>query len=157
MPLYRHFPSKNDLIAAYLERSDRESWEWLDREIRRRKEPREKLVVAFEPVAKLATSLRCMGCTFQGRRLSSPDLRHPGRRVALAHKQRILERLADLAGQAGLRAPDRLAAQLLLLMDGAWVANRMFGSHNHAGAVADAARAIIQSHAAAQPGGGRSS
>jgi hypothetical protein len=46
-----------------------------------------------------------------------------------------------------LRQPDVLAAQLLLLMDGAWVAARMFGPENHAGSVADAARALIASHA----------
>ena len=32
-------------------------------------------------------------------------------------------------------------------MDGAWVAARMFGPDNHAASVADAARALIESHA----------
>jgi hypothetical protein len=47
--------------------------------------------------------------------------------------------------------PDGLAAQLLLLMDGAWVAARMFGPDNHATSVADAARALIAAHADAGP------
>jgi hypothetical protein len=36
--------------------------------------------------------------------------------------------------------------QLLLLMDGAWVAARMFGPDNPSGRVAAAARALIQAH-----------
>jgi hypothetical protein len=36
-----------------------------------------------------------------------------------------------------------------MLMDGAWVAARMFGPANHAVSVVDAARALIESHASA--------
>jgi hypothetical protein len=39
-----------------------------------------------------------------------------------------------------------VADQLLLLMDGAWVAARMFGPDNPGGQVAAAARALIQAH-----------
>jgi hypothetical protein len=74
-------------------------------------------------------------------------LDHPGHQVALAHKRRVLERLAGLALAAELRDPDRLAAELLLLMDGAWVAARMFGPDNHATSVATAARTLIDGHA----------
>jgi hypothetical protein len=73
---------------------------------------------------------------------------HPGHRVALDHKRAVLDRFAVLARDAGLRDPDGLAAQLLLLMDGAWVAARMFGPQNHASWVAEAARALINAHLA---------
>jgi hypothetical protein len=63
---------------------------------------------------------------------------------ALAHKQAVRARLRALAEQAGLREPEDLADQLLLLMDGAWVAARMFGPDNPGGQVAAAARALIQ-------------
>lgn len=147
MTLYRHFPSKDELIAAYLERSNREVMEWLEAEIARVTDPRSKLVAAFEGVAKLATSPRCLGCTFQGAASEFPDADHPGHQVALAHKRAVLGRLGGLAREAGLRDPDGLAEQLLLLMDGAWVAARMFGPDNHAGAVAAAAAALIDAHA----------
>jgi AcrR family transcriptional regulator len=147
MTLYRHFSSKDDLIAAYLERSDEEFWAWLDGEMKSAEEPVAKLGAAFEAIATLATSPRCLGCTFQGAASEYPDLGHPAHRVALAHKQRALVRFSQLAREAGLRDPDGLAAQLLLLMDGAWVANRMFGPDNHAAAVASAARALITAHA----------
>jgi AcrR family transcriptional regulator len=148
MTLYRHFRSKDELIAGYLERSNAEFMRWLDDAISGVGDARTKLIAAFEATAKLATSARCLGCTFQGAASEFPGLDHPGHRVALDHKQAVLERLAALAREAELREPDRLAAQLLLLMDGAWVAARMFGPDNHAGSVADAARTLIDAHSA---------
>jgi AcrR family transcriptional regulator len=148
MTLYRHFPSKDELIAAYLERSNGEFMAWLEDAIAGVDDPRAKLRAAFDAVAKLATSTRCLGCTFQGAASEFPEMDHPGHGVALAHKRAVLERLAGLARDAGLRDPDGLAAQLLLLMDGAWVAARMFGPDNHAASVAEAARALIDSRSA---------
>jgi AcrR family transcriptional regulator len=147
MTLYRHFPSKDDLIAAYLERANAEFWDWLDGEIVRVDDPKDRLVAAFEATAKLATSAQCLGCTFQAAASEFPELAHRGHQVALDHKRRVLDRLTGLAGDAGLRDPAGLAAQLLLLMDGAWVAARMFGPANHAASVAEAARALIEAHA----------
>lgn len=147
MTLYRHFPSKDDLIAAYLERANAEYWDWLEREIAPVDDPREKLEAAFRATATMATSPRCLGCTFQAAASEFPALDHPGHEVAIAHKRQVLARLAELAQAAGLRDPDGLADQLLLLMDGAWVAARMFGPTNHATSVADAARALIDAHA----------
>jgi AcrR family transcriptional regulator len=147
MTLYRHFPSKDDLIAAYLERSNAEFMVWLGDAIASVDDPRKKLITAFEATEKLATSARCLGCTFQGAASEFPEMDHPGHRVALAHKRSVLGLFTGLARDAGLRDPDGLAAQLLLLMDGAWVAARMFGPDNHAASVAEAARAVIDAHA----------
>jgi AcrR family transcriptional regulator len=149
MTLYRHFRSKDELIAAYLERSNAEFMAWLEDAIAAVDDPRAKLIAAFDAVGKLATSTRCLGCTFQGAASEFPEMDHPGHRVALEHKRAVLERFASLARGAQLRDPDGLAAHLLMLMDGAWVASRMFGPANHAVSVVDAARALIESHASA--------
>ena len=146
MTLYAHFPSKDDLIVAYLERANEQFWAWLDGASAGVDDPRERLVAMFGAVGKLANSQRCLGCTFQGTAAEFPDPEHPGHRVALAHKQAVLARLRTLAQDAGLRAPAALAEQLLLLMDGAWVAARMFGPRNPGAQVAAAARALIQAH-----------
>lgn len=42
--LYRHFASKDDLIAAYLERENEGFWSWFDDAIAAAYSPREKLV-----------------------------------------------------------------------------------------------------------------
>jgi AcrR family transcriptional regulator len=152
MTLYAHFPSKDDLIVAYLERANRQFWAWLDGASAAVDDPRGKLLAMFDAVGKLANSPQCLGCTFQGTAAEFPDPQHPGHRVALAHKQAVRARLRALAEQAQLREPDDLADQLLLLMDGAWVAARMFGPDNPSGQAATAARTLIE--AATPPGGG---
>jgi AcrR family transcriptional regulator len=146
MTLYAHFPSKDDLIVAYLERANEQFWEWLDGASADVDDPRERLVAMFGAVGELANSPQCLGCTFQGTAAEFPDPEHPGHRVALAHKQAVRGRLRALAEHAGLREPEDLADQLLLLMDGAWVAARMFGPRNPGAQVAAAAGALIEAH-----------
>jgi len=142
MTLYRHFPSKDDLIEAYLEDANQQFWTWFEAALGQGS-PREQLLGLFEGVQQLAHSPTCLGCTFQHAAADFPTLDHPGHRVALAHKQAVLARLAALAAAVGAPDPDLLAAQLLLLMDGAFVATRMFGPDNHAAHVAQAAATLI--------------
>jgi AcrR family transcriptional regulator len=146
MSLYRHFPSKDDLIVAYLEESNRRYWEWLDAEIAGIQDPSERLVGMLRAIEKLATSPECLGCTFQGTAAEFPDRDHPGHQVALSHKNTVRERLIAVASEAGLKDPDALGDQLLLLTDGAWVAARMFGPDNPARGLAAAAEALIDAH-----------
>lgn len=146
MTLYAHFPSKDDLIVAYLERADEQFWDWLDGASAGVENPQARLLATFDAVGKLASSPQCLGCTFQGTAAEFPDPEHPGHRVALAHKQAVLSRFEALAREAGLRDPEALAEQLLLLMDGAWVAARMFGPGNPGAQVAAAAQALIKAH-----------
>ena len=146
MTLYRHFPSKDDLIVAYLERANQQFWSWLTSAVVDAGTPRARLVAAFEAVGKLAGSPQCLGCTFQGAAAEFPAVEHRAHQVALAHKQAVRQWFQDLAEQAGLREPAALATQLLLLVDGAWVAARMFGTDNPAKLAVQAAEALIEAH-----------
>jgi hypothetical protein len=49
-----------------------------------------------------------------------------------------------LAKEAGAKKPDALADQLFLLMDGAYMASRMFGAKNPASHLAEAAQILIE-------------
>ncbi|HKX75906.1 MAG TPA: TetR/AcrR family transcriptional regulator [Acidimicrobiia bacterium] len=146
MSLYRHFPSKDDLIVAYLEEANRQYWEWLDGAVADVEDPVEKLIGMFEAIEKLATTPACSGCTFQGTAAEFPNRDHPGHQVAIDHKIQVRVRFARLAAEAGLRDPEQLGDQLLLLMDGAWAAVRMFGPDNHAKSLTATAAAIIEAH-----------
>lgn len=141
--LYRHFPTKDDLIAAYLDDANQHFWSWLDSVIDPVSPPVERLAQLFDAVASLATSPVCLGCTFQVTAAEFPDPSHPGHTVALAHKQAVRERLHELAAAADAKRPDDLADGLLLLMDGAFAAARMYGPDNPGRSAATAARALI--------------
>lgn len=144
MTLYRHFPSKDDLIAAYLEESSRRFWSWFDEAIAAEDEPREKLIALFEATGRLATSPQCLGCAFQATAAEFPQAGHPGHKIARAHKRAVIKRLAALARDAGARDAEELASELLLLMDGAFAAARMFERRSPASSVAPAAVALIE-------------
>lgn len=151
MTLYRHFPSKDDLIVAYLERSDVLFWRWLKGEVAGTADPREKLLGAFEALEALAVRPSCVGCPFQATAAEFPDPASAAHRVALTHKEKVRAWFRELAEAAGLAKPAELADQLLLLMDGAWVAARMFGPDSGGSpvrAVTDAARALIDARTA---------
>ena len=74
-----------------------------------------------------------------------PENDYPGHQVALEHKAAVRERFLRLAGEAGARHPDVLADALVLLMDGAYMAARVFGASADSPAVhlAEATRLAI--------------
>jgi AcrR family transcriptional regulator len=143
MTLYRHFPSKDDLILAYLEQSDRQFWDWFDTATASADTPREKIMAFFRALEKQATQPTCHGCPFLNATVDFPDPTHPGRQAALAHKNAVRARFRELAEQAGHPEPAFLADQLLLLMDGAFMAVRLFGIDNPAAHVAAAAQSLL--------------
>jgi len=146
MTLYRHFPSKDALVVAYLERAEEEFCGWFEAALATAREPRDKIMAIFTAVAALAQSARCLGCTFQMSAAEFPDRTHPAHKVAVGHKREVRRQFAALAREAGLRDPDVLADQLLMLMDGAWVAARMFDRGNPARHVPGAAEALLRAH-----------
>jgi AcrR family transcriptional regulator len=148
MTLYRHFPTKDDLIAAYLHDSDGDFWQYFEQSTGAVETAREKLLAFFEALQEYATSADCYGCPFINVVSEYPETSYPGHQIAVAHKQAVRERFLQLASQAGADQPEALACALLLLMDGAYVAARMYGNSpgNPAARVAGAARAVIEAH-----------
>ncbi len=143
MTLYRHFAAKEDLIVACLQQSNVRFWEWFDIAIAGVESPRDKIIAFFRALEDLAVKPSCCGCPFLNVAVDFPDPAHPGHRVALEHKQAVRARFCELAASAGLAEPGLLADQLLLLMDGAFMAVRMFGTRNPAAQVSRAAETLI--------------
>lgn len=147
--LYRHFPSKDDLIVAYLEAADERFRVWFDASLDPHAAPAERLAGLFDALARLVTSPTCLGCAFQAAASEFPELTSAGHATALAHKRAVRARLRELAAEAGAADANALGDALLLLMDGAFCAARMYGPRNHGGGVDTVARALIM---AAVPG-----
>jgi AcrR family transcriptional regulator len=66
MSLYHHFPSKDDLVLAFLElRMERWTRGWLEAEIERRAEtPRERLLAVFDVFDEWFHESDFEGCSF---------------------------------------------------------------------------------------------
>jgi AcrR family transcriptional regulator len=143
MTLYRHYPSKDDLIVAYLKDSNEIFWRNFEQITKEAPTPREKLLAFFESLQDYVNTPACYGCPFLNVATEYPETDYPGHRVAIEHKQSVRARFRQLAKEAGARKPEALADQLFLLMDGAYMASRMFGARNPAAHLAQAARILI--------------
>jgi AcrR family transcriptional regulator len=151
MTLYRHYPSKDDLIVAFLRQSNEDFWGYFEQSIAGVSGAREQLLAFFQGLQDYVVSPACYGCPFINVASEYPEATYAGHQVALEHKHAVRARFNALAQEAGARQPEELANALLLLMDGAYMAARMYGSvpDSPAGDVADAARRLIDAHCAA--------
>ena len=144
MSLYRSFPSKDDLVVAYLEDRDALYWQWWDRIMARHPDdPRQQVRALFKSVAGKTTRPTSRGCPFTNAATEFPEPGHPGRAVAAANKAKLRVRLRELAGATGAREPERLGDQLFLLMEGAYASAQIMGTDGPALGLADAADALV--------------
>jgi AcrR family transcriptional regulator len=125
MTLYKHFPSKDDLILAVLERRDDQFRAWLVGEMEKAgPSPRGQLLAMFDALqswfnGEAFKPLGFNGCAFINAASEFGDQQHPAHRTAAAHKQRIVDHLEALCIDAGADAPRDLAEKLALLKEGA--------------------------------------
>jgi AcrR family transcriptional regulator len=124
MSLYRHFPSKDDLVLAFLEeREERWTNAWLRAEVERRAEtPADRLLAIFDVFGKWFRRSDFEGCSFINVLLEFDDRDHRVRRATVDHLGSIRSFVRGLCKQAGARDPDGLARQWHLLMKGSIVA-----------------------------------
>ena len=143
MTLYRHYPSKDDLIVAYLRDRNELFWRNFEEITKNAPSARAKLLAFFESLQNYISTPACYGCPFLNVATEYPETDYPGHQVAVEHKQSVRAKFRQLAKEAGARKPDVLADQLFLLMDGAYMASRMFGTRNPASHLASAVKTLI--------------
>lgn len=145
--LYRAFESKDQLIAAYLEGQCEHSRSYFDAAVAAHPDdPRAQLLDYFESLGRRATQPAYRGCGLTNAAVEYPDPTHPGRLVAVAHKEEVRERLREMARAMDARKPKKLADALLLLIEGVYVSSQLFGPDGPAGAARGAAEALIEAH-----------
>jgi AcrR family transcriptional regulator len=142
--LYRSFPSKDELAAAYLRDYDLAFWQRFDQGLGAHpKDPRAQLRAYLESLSKRATQAGYRGCGLTNAAVEYPQPGHPARKVAEANKRALRKRLASLAAQMGATDPELLGDGLLLLIEGAFASGQLFGKGGPARALVEAADRII--------------
>jgi AcrR family transcriptional regulator len=145
--LYRYFPSKDDLVVAYLEVQDWHFWRLFDEVVDRSpNEPKQQLLAIFSWIDELLASPDCHGCPFLMIAAEFPEIDYPGHQVAIAHNQKLRDRLTALADLAGIALAAELGATLSLLIDGAFAQRRLFKKHDNGVRLAKAARMAISAY-----------
>jgi AcrR family transcriptional regulator len=147
--LYRHFPSKDDLVAAVLERDDQNYWAYWDRIARRlSRDPKAELTAHVQWIAQYIGRPEYRGCAFLNAATEFPSSDHPARQIALRHKAELRRRLHALTQRMSVKDPDALADQLVLLIDGAYVNGQLRGKRGPVQALATAAAVLIEAASA---------
>ena len=144
--LYRYFPSKNDLVVAYLSDRNQRFWECIEAAVNQApQDPLAQLLAIFEWLSDLIAQPDCYGCPFLITVTEFPALNYPGHQVAIAHKNQMRDLLRDLSKKAGAAKPKELGAHLLLLLDGAFVERRLYGQSESGTGLKAAATILINS------------
>jgi AcrR family transcriptional regulator len=147
MTLYRHFESKNELVAEYLRRLAAEAdgiWSELERQ--HPGEAKKQLVGWLKSIGEHINNPKERGCALANAAVELPEKHHPGRCVIEKHKQGERDRLVKLCKQAGASKPEMLADELFLLIEGARVCAQSIGPEGPASRLARMGEAIIGSH-----------
>jgi AcrR family transcriptional regulator len=118
--LYKHFRSKDALIAECLHRLDDRYFRWFESEVEARaSEPRARLAALFEVLDDWFQRPDFRGCAFINASVELADPEHPARAAIANHKRRSRELIERLAREAGLDDPPTVSDHLMLLMEGA--------------------------------------
>ena len=117
--MYAHFAGKDALVAAYLEQRHHQWRAVWDEVLAERSDPRDRLLSVFDALARFRhRSGSHRGCAFLAAGTELPAA-HPGRHWLAADTALLTGRLLELAHDVGASRPAELAAELLLLSDGA--------------------------------------
>ena len=120
---YKHFPSKDDLIVAWINRAEMVSGKAVPPA-----DGPNPLIAYADAMVDIALEPNCLGCTYQGTAAEFVDPAHPGHAAALGVKQRVLALLTERAVSEGHLDPRAVAESIYLLLEGVWATSRMFGA-----------------------------
>jgi len=135
--LYNHFPSKDALIVAYLQRRLR----LMPTSAR---PPGRQILDDFERLERAFGSEGFRGCAFVNAVAELKDPRHAANEIALAFKEMRQQWFRELLKRAGAADPENLSLQLMLLVDGAIAATLVRRDPTVARAAQGAARTLLE-------------
>jgi AcrR family transcriptional regulator len=147
MTLYRHFSSKDELVAEYLRRLAAQADEfWSKLEAAYPRNGRAQLRAWLKEMGKAVTSHTERGCALANAAVELPDKEHPARKVIEDHKNHQRERLIQLCHAAGSDEPEMLADELFLLLEGARVCAQSLGPDGPSSQLGRMGEALMTAH-----------
>lgn len=147
--LYRHFRTKDDLIVAFLEREDLEFWaQWDQVSAKHAGDAMAELEAHMRWIGKRLARANYRGCPQINVAAEFAEDDHPAREVSRRHMQDMRQRLTELARGLGAARPGDLAAQLGVLVNGAFVSASLLAPEEATRVLLASARALV---AAAAP------
>ncbi len=147
MTLYRHFASKDELVAECLRQFAAEAEaKWSQLEAAHPGDPRAQLRAWAKAAGEHIANVEARGCPLCNAAVELPEKDHPGRRVIEACKTAQREHLVRLCRAAGALRPEQLADELFLLLEGALVSVQSVGPEGPGARFVRMAHATIANH-----------
>ena len=142
--LYRYFPTKDDLIVAFLEREDLEFWaQWDGVATQFPDDPAGELDAHMRWIGERLARSNYRGCPQINVAAEFAEQDHPARQVSQRHMQAMRGRLQDIAKRLGIPRPKQLAAQLAVLVNGAFVSSGLLSPEEATGVLRGALKALL--------------
>jgi AcrR family transcriptional regulator len=147
MTLYRHFASKDELVAEYLRRLAADAgrfWDGLEQA--HPGDARAQLRAWLTAMQAHVLNTDRRGCALANAAVELPDKDHPARCVIEQYKRDQRARLVALCAASGLGEPELLADELFLLLEGAQMSAQSLGPQGPASRLVRMGEAVIASH-----------
>ncbi|MFC9693890.1 TetR/AcrR family transcriptional regulator [Kribbella sp. NPDC056951] len=120
--LYRHFPSKEELVVAYLQAVSQLDRAQIDDAVTSGQPPTEIVRTVAKSITDGITSGHFRGCAFLNAVAEYPDAEHPVHKAVLAHREWFADTITSLFAQIGDTPPEPAARHFVMLRDGAMAA-----------------------------------
>lgn len=142
--IYRHFQNKEDVASAAL--TERDEWwmQWFRTESDKGETPQERILNMFTALKSWFESDGFRGCAFINTAGEVGDPEDPIRQIAKMHKQKLLDYVLEVCGQLGVKEPEILARQLLILLEGAITTSYVMGDWSAADKARDIAKMMLE-------------
>lgn len=147
MTLYRHFESKDVLVATYLQELAAESDAyWAHILASHPGDPRAQLHTFLSGIMAHLSDSR--GCALANAAVELPEKDHPARPIIEAHKQGTRNQLIDVCRGLGVSNPELLADELFLMIEGARVSAQSMGPNGPGAQFMCMVERLIRTHSA---------
>ncbi|WP_128800817.1 MULTISPECIES: TetR/AcrR family transcriptional regulator [unclassified Streptomyces] len=124
--LYRHFPSKEDLVLAYLKQADQGIRGQVEAARASSPSPTDQVRAVAKSITDGIQSTGFRGCAFLNAAAEYSDPNHPIHQAVLAHRQWFLETVTDLLAQTSEKPAAAAGRHFIMLRDGAMAAGCLF-------------------------------
>lgn len=148
---YRHFPSKEELVLAYLRAADQAIRDQVAAATNAGRPAPDALRAVAETIAQGIRSTGFRGCAFLNAVAEYPDPDHPVHQAVLAHRQWFLDTISSLMAEIQPAGVEPAAQHFVMLRDGAMAAGCLFDPALICETFLQGVEGLIQAHAARQP------